>query len=73
VGRHRDRAARPVRGDRGPATATDAARAAAAKITGKQIKDGTIAVKDLSPAARAELAGKTGQPDPPVRPGPSRA
>lgn len=48
----------------GPAMASDGARAAARLITGKQIKDGSIAAKDLSPAARRALKGRRGPAGP---------
>jgi hypothetical protein len=47
----------------GPAVATVAAKAAA-QITGKQIKNGSIEAKDLSKAARDSLAGQQGPPGP---------
>ena len=47
----------------GPAVATVAAKAAA-QITGKQIKNGSIEAKDLSKAARASLIGQQGPPGP---------
>lgn len=48
----------------GPAMASDGARAAAKLITGRQIKDGSIAAKDLSPAARRALKGQRGPAGP---------
>lgn len=53
----------------GPAVATVAAKAAA-QITGKQIKNGSIEAKDLSKAARASLSGQQGQQGPPGPQGP---
>jgi hypothetical protein len=47
----------------GPAVSAVAARAAA-QITGKQIKNGSIQAKDLSTAARAALRGQQGPPGP---------
>jgi hypothetical protein len=52
----------------GPAVASVAARAAA-QITGKQIKNGSIEAKDLSKAARASLTGQQGPPGPQGAPG----
>lgn len=49
--------------------ATVAAKAAA-QITGKQIKNGSIEAKDLSKAARDSLVGQQGQPGPPGPQGP---
>ena len=54
----------------GPAVATVAAQAAA-QITGKQIKNGSIEAKDLSKAARASLSGQQGPPGPPGPVGPA--
>jgi hypothetical protein len=53
----------------GPAVATVAAKAAA-QITGKQIKNGSIEAKDLSKAARDSLIGQQGPQGPPGPPGP---
>ena len=51
--------------------ATAATAGAAALISGKQIKDGTLTAKDLSPALRAKLArvGKQGPAGPKGDPG----
>ena len=48
----------------GPARAGDAARAVGKKITGQQIKNGSIGIKDLSPAAIAALRGQQGPAGP---------
>jgi hypothetical protein len=53
----------------GPAVSAVAARAAA-QITGKQIKNGSIQAKDLSAAARATLRGQQGPPGPQGAQGP---
>src|SRR5436190_14246692 len=52
--------------------ASAATAGAKALISGKQIKDGTITSKDLSPAVRAQLAraGKPGPAGPKGDPGP---
>jgi len=44
----------------GPALAVDAAQRAAVQITGKQIKNGSVQLKDLSPRARTALQGQRG-------------
>jgi hypothetical protein len=44
----------------GPALAVSAAQRAAVQITGKQIKNGSVQLKDLSPQARASLQGQQG-------------
>jgi hypothetical protein len=46
----------------GPALAVSAAQRAAVQITGKQIKNGSVQLKDLSPQARASLQGQQGPP-----------
>jgi hypothetical protein len=56
----------------GPALATVTARAAA-QITGKQIKNGSVEAKDLSKAARATLRGQQGPPGPQGPQGPQGA
>ena len=48
----------------GPAMANDAARQAGKMITGKQIKDGSIATKDLSKQAQQDLKGNSGPAGP---------
>jgi hypothetical protein len=55
----------------GPALAVDAAQRAAVQITGKQIKNGSVQLKDLSPRARASLQGQRGPQGPQGAPGPS--
>lgn len=49
----------------GPAVASSTAKAAGKLITSKQIKDGTIQTKDISPTARNALKGQTGPAGPP--------
>lgn len=49
----------------GPALAADSSRAVARKlVTGKQVKDGSLQVKDLSKKARTALRGRTGPQGP---------
>jgi hypothetical protein len=45
-----------------PSAAVETGRGAAAQITGKQIKNGSIGLKDLSKAARQSLQGQQGPP-----------
>lgn len=54
----------------GPAVASDTAKAAGKLITSKQIKNGTIQTKDISPAARNALRGQQGPAGPQGPPGP---
>jgi hypothetical protein len=55
----------------GPALAVDAAHRAAVQITGKQIKNGSVQLKDLSPQARAALQGQQGPQGVQGPPGPA--
>jgi len=55
----------------GPAVAVDAAQRAAVQITGKQIRDGSVKLKDLSPKTRASLKGQQGPRGLQGPPGPS--
>jgi hypothetical protein len=55
----------------GPALAVDAAHRVAVQITGKQIKNGSVQLKDLSPQARAALQGQQGLQGAQGPPGPS--
>jgi hypothetical protein len=48
----------------GPARAADVATLVAKQITGQQIKNGSIGIKDLSPAAIAKLRGQQGPAGP---------